>query len=282
MKPGSVWVLKGKSAVIALVVMTAFVFLLPDEAVDPWGLFQPRSLGTLFVAFGAIQVIGSFLVRRFGHHRGRVLSGAVGGLVSSTAYVTRTARQSRLKPEQSLSRAAGAVAANMGMIVEAGILLFLVDVRLGAKILPVLATLGVGNLVWLYILRKVPSQEPDRRPAEIELSLRTQLVLTLVIGALILLTGAGKVWFGSSGAMILTAVSSFFEVHGTLVANGELYRAGALSLERVSLLLVLGLVMANLSKVILAGFLGSLVFLGWMAAAMGSVSGLALLVYFLM
>ncbi|MBX3040905.1 MAG: DUF4010 domain-containing protein [Bdellovibrionaceae bacterium] len=279
MKQRPFWVLKGKTAVLALIAMAVVVSFLPEKAADRWGLFEPRSLGTLFVAFGAIQVIGSFLVQRFGRRRGRILSGAMGGLVSSTAYVTRAARQSRLHPEQSLSRAAGAVAANLGMILEAGVLLFIVDSRLGARMLPVLVAMGLGSLTWLYILRRVPSQEPEGRDVEIELSLRTQLILTLLIGGLILLTGVGKVWLGSSGAMLLTAVSSLFEVHGTLVANGELFRAGALSLERTHLLLMLGLMMANVSKVVLAGFLGSRAFLGWMAAVMATVSGLALLVY---
>lgn len=282
MKRSSVGVYEGRAAWVALAVMAVVVALLPNDPLDPWGVFVPRSIGKLFFAFGLIQVLGGVLVLSFGHRHGRILSGVIGGFVSSTAFTARAARQSRTHPEESLTRAAATLAAQMGMIIQGAGLLFVTEPDLLVALLPVFFVLALGCLGWLLVLRRVPSVQigTGGRP-RIALHLSTQISLTVLIGGLILLTAAGKHWFGQSGATLLTAISSLFEVHGTLVANAELTRQGVLSKEQAAGLIVLGLSMANFSKVVLSLLLGARSFAVWMLLMMSSVTALAWVTFIL-
>ncbi|MEQ1567490.1 MAG: MgtC/SapB family protein [Myxococcota bacterium] len=68
--------------------------LLPDTAVDPWGVWIPYRLWWLVVAISGLSLLGYAAVRVLGARRGMALTGLFGGLVSSTAVTLSAARQS--------------------------------------------------------------------------------------------------------------------------------------------------------------------------------------------
>lgn len=240
-----------------LVGLAVVVQFLPEKAVDPGGLLHLKKLGTLFVALGAVQLLGAFSVRRLGTVPGRALSGFLGGFISSTAYTMRAARQSHEHPEQSLSRAVGVIASCAAMVVEAAILVLIADPALFRLMVPTfLAFLAVQAAAVLSIGRR-PDAQAAGEPPKVELDLLSQLQLTLIIGALLFVASWGQEAFGGTGLRVLTAIASLFEVHGTLVANSQLSAAGRLSKEECAHLIALGLVSAHFSKLALAVFFGS-------------------------
>lgn len=69
--------------------------LLPNEAVDPWGVLNPYKLWWLVILISALSLAGYIAVRWLGPHRGLSLTGLFGGLVSSTAVTLSFAKRSR-------------------------------------------------------------------------------------------------------------------------------------------------------------------------------------------
>jgi len=86
-------------AVLKLLIASFIVLpLLPNHAVDPWGVLNPYVLWLLVVLISGLSLVGYVAVRLLGEARGTVLTGLAGGLVSSTAASLSFARQARSEP----------------------------------------------------------------------------------------------------------------------------------------------------------------------------------------
>ena len=69
--------------------------LLPNRAVDPWGAINPYTLWWLVILISGLSLVGYVAVRWLGIARGTILTGASGGLVSSTAVTLAFSKRSR-------------------------------------------------------------------------------------------------------------------------------------------------------------------------------------------
>jgi uncharacterized membrane protein (DUF4010 family) len=95
-------------AVMALVILP----LLPEGPYGPYASVRPRQLWILVLFFSGLSFLGDVLQRLVGPGRGYLVSGAVGGLISSTNVTLTFARSSRSEPSIGRALAFGVVAAN--------------------------------------------------------------------------------------------------------------------------------------------------------------------------
>src|SRR5215510_4596333 len=87
------------TSTLQLAILLAIVLpLLPTEPVDPWGVLPPRKIGLFVVLVAGIGFVGYVLSRVLGASRAAGVTGAVGGLVSSTALTAAMARQASSSP----------------------------------------------------------------------------------------------------------------------------------------------------------------------------------------
>lgn len=94
-------------AVLALIVLP----LLPDRSFGPFDAIRPRALWTVVLIYLAMN-FGGYLARKvIGESRGLVVTGLLGGLVSSTAVALNFSRRSRDEPSLSPVLALGVIAA---------------------------------------------------------------------------------------------------------------------------------------------------------------------------
>jgi uncharacterized membrane protein (DUF4010 family) len=94
-------------AVLAIVVLP----LLPEGPYLGWLEVRPRSLWLIVLLFCALNFAGFIAKRTTGEGRGYLLTGLLGGVISSTAVTFGFARTSRQNPEASAPLAAGVIAA---------------------------------------------------------------------------------------------------------------------------------------------------------------------------
>jgi uncharacterized membrane protein (DUF4010 family) len=94
--------------VMALVVLP----LLPQGPYGPWGGIRPREIWALVLFFSGLSFLGYVARRALGSSKGSLVSGALGGLISSTTATLTFARASRAGSSPDLALAFGAVAAN--------------------------------------------------------------------------------------------------------------------------------------------------------------------------
>src|SRR6266702_918252 len=82
-------------AAILLAVLAFVVYpILPVQAIDPWGLIQPRSAWVTVILIAAIGFANYILLKAFGA-KGVQITGFLGGLVNSTVTVTELAVRAR-------------------------------------------------------------------------------------------------------------------------------------------------------------------------------------------
>src|SRR5437762_5719782 len=84
---------------------------LPDEDMGPYGAINPHNIGLMVLLVAGISFIGYVAVKTAGAGKGLLLTGILGGLVSTTATTAAFARRSRETPELSKALAAGTLAA---------------------------------------------------------------------------------------------------------------------------------------------------------------------------
>src|SRR5699024_3229347 len=99
-------------AALELLVISVIVLpVLPNRALGPWHALNPFERWLLVVLVAGISFVGHFAVRLLGQTRGILLSGAVGGIASSTALTASFARLARRRPSLSNLLATGTILA---------------------------------------------------------------------------------------------------------------------------------------------------------------------------
>lgn len=134
----------------------SFVVLpvLPSAPIDPWGALAPQALWLLVVLISAISMTGYVAVRWLGPNRGIPLTGALAGLVSSTALTLAFARRSREVPPLANVLAVGVLLSWTVMfarvLVEALVVApnVALDLALPMSVLALVAVGVAGTLAW--------------------------------------------------------------------------------------------------------------------------------------
>lgn len=140
--------------------------LLPNEAVDPWNALNPYKLWWLVILISSLSLVGYISIRCLGERKGVLLTGAFGGLASSTAVTLSFAQQSQ-RSARSAGLALGIVVAWTIMFVRVVVEVAVVNPPLLAAVTPGLAAMGlVGGLVTLVWYRQDANQDTTSMKAD--------------------------------------------------------------------------------------------------------------------
>jgi uncharacterized membrane protein (DUF4010 family) len=196
-------------AVMALVILP----LLPEGPYGPLGGVRPRELWTLALFFSGLSFAGYVARRIAGPGRGFLITGLLGGLVSSTNVTLTFARSSQVMSGLGRELAFGTIAANAMLyprvLIATGILNPLVLAPLARHLAApalVAALLTVAGL-----RRSPPSGAPElplRNPLQLAGALQMVLVFQIVLFAVRLL---GSLW-GDAGVFSSAAVLGLMDV----------------------------------------------------------------------
>jgi uncharacterized membrane protein (DUF4010 family) len=86
---------ENRGMVQLLALSGAILPFLPQEAIDPWGIFVPFNVWLLVILISGLDFIGYFLTKYFGAKGGVPMTAFLGALVSSTAVTAAFAEKSR-------------------------------------------------------------------------------------------------------------------------------------------------------------------------------------------
>src|SRR5690606_36108287 len=113
-------------ALIKFVVLVLLIFpFLPDRTVDPFDIFNPRELGWVIILISGLGFVGYLLMKFFGGDRGILITGIMGGLVSSTITTLVFSKKSKEAPELSRNCAVAISSASTIMVVRVFALVFI-------------------------------------------------------------------------------------------------------------------------------------------------------------
>lgn len=242
--------------VATLIVLLVIARLAPVAPLDPWSLFSPDKIAKMVLALAAIQVLGSALSQYLGARTGAILTGFFGGVISSTATTASLARRSKTSDAHTSGELLVFLSATGAMLFEGLVLVITgtAEAHFSHVLIfagPILATLG------MILVQYRKHGERTHSPDTAEFQILSILKLSLLIVVILSVSKAFQHFFGQNGLLVLTSLVSFFEVHGSIVANVQLHESGSVSIQFLCNLVAASVVASYLSKLFLISVLGS-------------------------
>jgi uncharacterized membrane protein (DUF4010 family) len=261
-------------SMLQFAVLTAVILpLLPDRAFGPYGVLNPFQIWLMVVLVAAVSLSGYVAWRLTLGRHGLVLTGVLGGLVSSTATTLGYARQVAAGSQTLPAAVLVILLANATKLVR---VLFLVGVvapnalpRALVLLVPALLV-SLAGVAWRW-------KAVDTAPANGEEAFRnpTQLGTAIGFGAAYALVLLFSAWandvLGVSGVLALAAASGLTDVDAITLSSMQMLNREALS-EDMALTAVAVAVASNLVfKTVAASAAGGSVLRGPVVRAFGSV-----------
>lgn len=208
----------------AVLVLLVFPFL-PDENLGPFNVLNPREIGWVVILTSGLGLVGYILMRLLGSGKGILLSGIVGGLVSSTAVTWVFAKKSKESPTISLHCAVAILAASSIMIIRVLIWAFIFNNQLFTRlVIPVsfvfLVALGVA-VAFYYKQRKSESIETEMgkgKPLDIQGALFFGLVYTVIL----LVVSYANEYLGEKGMLISSAIAGLSDIDAITISVSKI------------------------------------------------------------
>ncbi len=236
-------------AACALVVLP----LLPDEAIDPWGVLVPSKLWQIVVLVMGVGMLGHLALRAVGARWGLPVAGFFSGFASSTAAVAGFGRGSRAAVELVGPSAAAALLANLAsLLLFAAVIGTTSPALLRASAWPLLAAALALLALSLLGLRHVKEEAVPRTATAKAFRLGHALMIALVIAAVLLVSEWLRQVFGQAGALVGATIAALGELHAAAAGIASLNAAGGLQLEPARWGVVALLASASLAKSVLA------------------------------
>jgi len=265
--------------IMALVILP----LLPEGPYGPFGGVRPRLLWVLVLFFSGLSFVGHVMRRIAGPGRGYLVSGLIGGLVSSTNVTLTFARLSRIQRPMQRALAFGAVAANAVLYPRVFVAVAVLN---AALLFPVLRYLAAPALLLAVVtaagLRSRDLDAGDeagsplaRNPLQVSAAVQMALLFQFVIT----IVGVARARWGDAGTLSTAAVLGLTDVDALTVSMArEVATKG--SLDTAALAIAIGVLANTVLKTILALAFGESKFrtiVGWTLAAVIVAAALSIL-----
>lgn len=253
----------GKKDLDAAVLFLAMTFIilpvLPSKAIDNFGLFVPYDVWLMVVLIAGLSFAGYISVRAFGAGKGIVLTGLLGGLVSSTAVTISLSRKAAANANVSQKVAVGIMLASTVMLARALLLVFLFNQALMYKLITAFVIAFVASVCvagYFYFRSKQESFESVDIEYKNPFDLKEALVLGLFFGIVIALIKLSKEFVGDSGVYAVSFISGLSDVDAVILSISQI--AGhTLDLQVASYGVVIAVITNNISKLMICYFMGT-------------------------
>ena len=267
-----------KFLLVAVVVLP----LLPDEAMGPLQVLNPRRIGFMVVLIAGLSFVGYVAIRWLGPNRGLGVTGIVGGLASSTAVTLAMSRHARREPTLQGSSALAIVLASTIMFGRVLVVVAVASPMLvGLLAVPTAAMAAAGVVVsLLFYLR---SRKVRGQAGEVELSnpfeLRSALFFALLFAAVLLGTKALTVYAGSGSTYVAAVIAGSTDVDAITLSMANLAGSG-LSREVAVTGILLAMIANTAAKAGISAAVGGWSFGKRVLLSLGGVSVVGLVALF--
>jgi len=188
-------------AVLALVILP----ILPAGPYFGWAAVRPRALWMIVLLFCLLNFAGFIARRSAGERRGYLLTGLLGGAISSTAVTLGFARYSRQYPEASSALACGVVGACTVLVPRVIVISSVLNPPVAIQLMPFLIPAGVIGAAVVAFAWRADTPVPqgagdapmswltgdDKNPLRLGVAIRLAVIFQL---AMIAITFARQTW----------------------------------------------------------------------------------------
>ncbi|HVN42499.1 MAG TPA: MgtC/SapB family protein [Steroidobacteraceae bacterium] len=214
---------------LRLLIATFIVLpLLPDRALDPWAVLNPRVLWMLVLLISSLSLVGYVATRLLGAGDGIPLTGITGGLVSSTAVTLEFSRQSRLPAfvGAASALASGIVLSWAVMFVRVLFMVLVVNRTLLGPLLPPFAAMAAASalLGWYFHSRATENPSPEGVPLENPFSLTAAAKFAVFFALVLLVVQFAKVYSSDAGLYAVSALAGTTDVDAITLSMAQFAR----------------------------------------------------------
>ena len=227
--------------------------VLPDRAIDPWGVINPFVLWRLVVLILVVH-LGAYVARRaLGARWGMAIAGLASGFVSSSATIAAMGAQAKKDPTLTAGALSAATASSVATFIQMWLLVTAASPRL-AKHLAV--PLGAGAVVALAIAgyfawRASAAPTQDKRPAR-AVDLRGAALFAALVTLVSLVSALSRHVAGEGGVIVAAAVAALADAHASAASVASVESTGSIP-EGLAIVGVLACLSTNtLTKIVLA------------------------------
>jgi uncharacterized membrane protein (DUF4010 family) len=202
-------------AVMALVVLP----LLPEGPYGPLGGIRPRELWALVLFFSGLSFAGYVARRVVGPHHGYLVTGLIGGLVSSTNVTFTFARTSRTDTAMAGALAYGAVAANVMLYPRVLLATAILNPAVVAPLAWYLALPALGGAVVAAVgMRRADAEGSPTVVMQNPLQLGSALQMAALFQTVLMAVHVMRGTWGQSGVMASATVLGLTDVDALTVS----------------------------------------------------------------
>lgn len=207
-----------------VIVLLVFPFL-PNATYGPYMVLNPHEIGLVIIMTSGLGFVGYVLMKFLGAEKGILLSGIIGGLVSSTATTWIFAKKSKENSGLSLHCATAIFSASAMMIVRVFVWTFVFNQQLFSKLYPaMLLVFGSAVLCVLYFYFKrgsVAEMEEIVRNDK-PLDLPGALVFGLLYMLILLIVSYANANLGAEGMLVSSAIAGFSDIDAITISLSKL------------------------------------------------------------
>ena len=259
-----------------LLVAVIILPLLPDQTFGPLDVLNPRSIGYMVVLIAGVSFVGYVAIRVRGAGKGMVLTGLVGGLVSSTAVTLASASRARQEPALAGACALAVMAASTIMVGRVLVLTALVQRPLAGMLLVPLGAMmvaGLGVSAWAWHQGMKSGEAEGQLGVANPFELSSAFKFALLYAGILMLSKAAHTYLGPQAILLAGALAGTTDVDAITLSMARLSGEG-LSMEIAATTVLIAVASNTVVKAVLAGVTGGLAFgkrvaigFAWMLAA---------------
>ena len=245
---------------IARLVLAGLVILpvLPNRGMGYLGVLNPFGIWLMVVLIIAISLAAYLAGKFLGGGRGAVVSGILGGMISSTATTASLARRSRAEGAGGLALAAMALIASSVVFVRVvAEVVLTAPGHLWALLPPLLAMTVWFGLVAFGVYWRSRSVGAGTTGEQAPSELKSAVLFGLLYAVVLVIVAAAREHFGNSGLYVAAALSGLTDVDAITLSTSRLVTTAHLDT-------------GTAWRMILVGGLANVVFKMGMVVALGA------------
>lgn len=246
-----------------LLISVVMLPVLPNRGYGPWAALNPYRLWSMIVMIATLSYLGYFAIKFLGQRRGVLVTGLLGGMISSTAVTLTLAPAARESEEMSEVVAAGVLAASTVMfprilliagIVASSLIRFLAPPLLAAAVVTLVGASWFSRLHAEAVLSSSDQHVVARNPLNLWFALKFGLLLTLIM----MLTRTAKAMLGDRGLLAISGISGLADVDAITLSVSSMFNQAQMKLPIAVIAILLAAAVNTLVKpallTVIAGF----------------------------
>jgi uncharacterized membrane protein (DUF4010 family) len=227
------------------------------EILTQFSIFNPYQIWFLVVIISAITYIGYILIKIVGANRGLLLTGVLGGLMSSTALTSSFSIDSKRLKNLSNPLAIGIILACSIMFFRIILEVIIVNPSLLPQVIFVSLMGFSGIIISFYLLIKTKDGHVGKLDQQSPFTLKPALKFTGLFVLIIFLTQLLTLWLGESGIYFIALISGFLDVDAITLTLSKMALENTISNTTASIGIFIAAVSNTIFKGGIAYYLGS-------------------------